>query len=151
MGSASLSQTVTVNGPGTFEFGAFFSFASVPPYSGNTALGQISLTVLGGSGPSVIVGRTPAALDGQFTIQGGLGFFFTRWLELSGTLTYAGLDPADLLLEIRVKDATAGNRLVLDVDNVYLRPVGVPEPATSVLLAAALAALAAIRRSARRS
>lgn len=149
IGSASLSQAVTVPGPGTFEFGAVFSYATTLPAAGNFAQGQISLTVQGG-GPSVTLGFDPNALASQFTIGGFAGFSFTPWIPLSGTLTWAGPGPASLLLNISVQNATADNRLVLDVDNVFLRAVTVevPEPAALALLGAGLVGLAALRRAA---
>ncbi|WP_114376788.1 PEP-CTERM sorting domain-containing protein [Elioraea thermophila] len=149
IGSASLSRAVTVPGPGTFAFGAVFSYATVLPAAGNFTQGQISLTVQGG-GPSVTLGFDPNALASQFTISGFAGFSFTAWIPLSGTLAYAGPGPASLLLTISVQNATADNRLVLDVDNVFLRAVTVevPEPAALALLGLGLVALAALRRAA---
>lgn len=149
VGNASLSQAVTVPGPGTFAFGAVFSYATVLPAAGNFTQGQISLTVQGG-GPSVTLGFDPNALASQFTISGFAGFSFTPWIPLSGILAYAGPGPASLLLTISVQNATADNRLVLDVDNVFLRAVTVevPEPATLALLGLGLVALAALRRAA---
>lgn len=40
VGNATLSQAVTVAGPGTFEFGAVFSYATTLPAAGNFAQGQ---------------------------------------------------------------------------------------------------------------
>jgi hypothetical protein len=146
VGNASLTQAVVVPGAGTYEFGAMIAYGTILPTGGNFAQGQISLTVQG-PGISKTIGYDPNALGGQFTIgPGASGFSWTKWFELTGTLTYNGVGPASFLININIQNATETHRLALDVDNVFLRAAVVPEPASLALLGAGLLGLGAAMR-----
>lgn len=136
---ASLTQAVTVTGPGTYAFGAMVALGTTNA-AGNFSQAQISLTVQG-EGVSATVGQNPNALAGQFTNPGGAGFSFTDWFELSGTLVYTGVGPVSLLININVQVFVRENTLALNVDNAFLSAVAVPEPASLALLGAGLLGL----------
>lgn len=117
VGNASLTQTATNVASGTYNFGAWVSFGTDNP-AANFDQGQISLTVQIPGSPGATVGFDPNDLNGQFTTPGGLGFSFTKWFLLEGTLTFAG-SPADLLLNINVQDFTDAG-LSLAADNAFI-------------------------------
>lgn len=143
-GNASIRQNVAGVGAGSYDFGAWVSFATDDP-AGNFDQGQINLTVQGTTFTET-VGFDPNALNGQFTIPVAAGFSATPWFLLSGTLDYAG-GPGDFLINMNVQDFTPDQGLVLLVDNVFLTSVApIPLPAGFVLIGTALAGLGAVRR-----
>lgn len=137
VGTSTLTQAVTVDGPGTYEFGAKV-VVGTNNAAGNFAQNQISLQVQGTSN-SATVGNDPNALNGQFVIGGSGGFSFTEWFDLKGTLVHAG-GTASFLLNINVQNGTADNAIVAIVDNAYIISA-VPLPAGAILLLSALAGL----------
>ncbi|WP_439576836.1 PEP-CTERM sorting domain-containing protein [Elioraea sp.] len=142
--SSSLSQAVDVVGPGTYAFGAYLSF-DTDQIAGNFSQGQISLSVQG-AGVSATLGADPNALAGDISIPGSGGFLFSEWMLFSGTLTYAGIGPASLLVNISAQSFDPDLRLLLGVDNVFIRAAAVPEPASLALLSAGLLGLGAAMR-----
>jgi hypothetical protein len=141
--NVSVLQTAPSLPAGTYEFGATVAFFT-DVVGGNFDQGQISLTVQG-AGVSSTIGRDPNSLAAQF-IPLANGFFYTFWFDLTGTLVYDGAAPADFLINLNVQNFPPSNTIELLVDNVFLRAVSVPEPASLALLGAGLLGLAAFRR-----
>jgi hypothetical protein len=137
--SAAINQTITGSNSGPFEFGAWISLGTTQP-QGNFNQAQINLQVQG-AGVNQTIGLDPNAIQGQFTILGGAGMYFTPWFQLSGLLNFVG--SGDLFINISAQNYN-GTPFQMWVDNAYI--TAVPVPAGLVMMGTALAGLGALRR-----
>jgi hypothetical protein len=140
--SAAINQAITGPNSGPFEFGAWISLGTTQP-QGNFNQAQINLQVQG-AGVNQTIGLDPNAIQGQFTIEGEAGMYFTPWFQLSGLLNFVG--SGDLFINISAQNYN-GTPFQMWADNAYI--TAVPVPAGLVLLGTALAGLGALRRRAK--
>ncbi len=137
--NGALTQGVSLDGPGTYEFGGLARFAllGIDP-QGIFSQAQISFGVNGVG--FVSVGTDPNAVRNTFALDPS-GINLSEWISLSGIFNYTGGATTAGLINVNLQGNTLG--VLVSYDDVFVRAV--PEPGTLGLFAAGLLILWRLR------
>lgn len=145
--NGSIRQSITLDGPGTYQFGAWVRFLALDPVA-NFVQGQITLGISSLS-QFVTVGIDPNALLDSFvpsTDFSPSGVQISDWVPLSGLFDYTGPGNDVALLNINLQNSVdRDSTAALLVDNAFVS-TAIPIPGTLTLAGLGLAGLGLQRR-----